>query len=179
MYQIMHWALLLQTRQKWFLPSPSLGITDQKSWLIRKDPDAGRLKVGGEGDNRGWDGWMASPTQWTWVQVNSGSWWWPGRPGVLQCMGLQRVRHDWATELNWTDQKSVRYVIVQSVLEWWKDNEFNYRYSISHNCLLTAYRVAGTALHEGTQLEDKTHFVLRFIHLGLFFFLSWRFFWFI
>ena len=52
--------------------------------------------------NRGWDGWMASPTQWTWVWVNSGSWWWTGRPGVLQSMGSQRVGHDWATELNWT-----------------------------------------------------------------------------
>ena len=60
-----------------------------------------RLKVGREGDNRGWDGWMASPTQWTWVWVNSGSWWWTGRPGVLQSIGLQRVRHNWATELNW------------------------------------------------------------------------------
>ena len=58
-----------------------------------------RLKVGGEGDNRGWDDWMASPTQWTWVWVNSGSWWWTGRPGVLQSMELQRVGHDWATEL--------------------------------------------------------------------------------
>ena len=60
-----------------------------------------KLKVGGEGDDRGWDGWMASPTQWTWVWVDSGSWWWTGRPGVLQFMGSQRVRHDWVTELNW------------------------------------------------------------------------------
>ena len=60
-----------------------------------------RLRAGGEGDDRGWDGWMASPTQWTWVWVNSGSWWWTGRPGVLRFMGLQRVGHDWATELNW------------------------------------------------------------------------------
>ena len=57
-----------------------------------------RLKVG-EGDNRGWDGWMASPTQWTWIWVNSGSWWWTGKPGMLQSMGLQRVGlSDW-TEL--------------------------------------------------------------------------------
>ena len=61
-----------------------------------------RLKVRGEGDDRGWDGWMASPIQWAWVWVNSGSWWWTGRPGMLQCMGLQRVGHDWVTELNWT-----------------------------------------------------------------------------
>ena len=63
-----------------------------------------RLKAGGEGDNRGWDSWMASLTQWTWVWVNSGSWWWTGRPGMLQSIGLQRVGHDWATELNWTEQ---------------------------------------------------------------------------
>ena len=60
-----------------------------------------RLRAGGEGDDRGWDGWMASLTQWTWVWVNSGSWWWTGRPGVLRSMGSQRVRQDWVTELNW------------------------------------------------------------------------------
>ena len=62
-----------------------------------------RLKTGGEGDHRGWDAWMASPTQWTWVWVNSRSWRWMAMPGVLQSMGSQRVRHDQATELNWTD----------------------------------------------------------------------------
>jgi len=61
------------------------------------------LGAGGEGDNRRWDGWMASLTRWTWVWVNSGSWWWTGRAGVLQFMGSQRVGHDWATELNWTE----------------------------------------------------------------------------
>ena len=58
------------------------------------------LGAGGEGDDRGWDGWMASRTRWTWVWMNSGRWWWTGRPGVLQFMGSQRVGHDWATELN-------------------------------------------------------------------------------
>ena len=62
------------------------------------------LGAGGEGDNRGWDGWMASPTQWTWVWVDSGSWWWTGRPGVLWFVGLQRVGHDWVTELKITWQ---------------------------------------------------------------------------
>ena len=61
------------------------------------------LGTGGKGDDRGWDGWMASPTLWTWVWVNSGSWWWTGRPGMLRFMGSQRVGHDWATELNWTE----------------------------------------------------------------------------
>ena len=58
-----------------------------------------RLKAGREGDDRGWDGWMASPTWWTWVWVSFGSWWWTGKPGMLQSMGSQR--HDWVTELNW------------------------------------------------------------------------------
>ena len=62
-----------------------------------------RLRAGEEGDDRGWDGWMASLTRWTWVCVGSGSWWWTGRPGMLQSMGLQRVGHDWVTELYWTD----------------------------------------------------------------------------
>ena len=61
------------------------------------------LGAGGEGDDRGWDGWMASPTQWTWVWVDSGSWWWTRKPGVLPSMGSQRVRHDWATELTSMD----------------------------------------------------------------------------
>ena len=57
-----------------------------------------RLKAGGEGDDRGWDGWMASLNRWTWVWASSGSWWWTGRPGLLQSMGSQRVGHDWMTE---------------------------------------------------------------------------------
>ena len=60
-----------------------------------------RLRTGGEGNDRGWDGWMASLTQRTWVWVDSGSCWWTGKPGVLQSMGLQRVGHDWVTKLNW------------------------------------------------------------------------------
>ena len=61
----------------------------------------GEIEGRRKGDDRGWDGWMALPTQWTWVWVNSGSWWWTGRPGVLWSMGSQRVGQDWATELNW------------------------------------------------------------------------------
>ena len=63
----------------------------------------GGIGAGGEGDSRGWDGWMASLTRWAWVWVNSGSWWWIGRPGVLRFMGSQKVRHDWVTELTWTE----------------------------------------------------------------------------
>ena len=85
--------------------TPIFWPPDAKSWLILKRPWCWeRLRAGGEGDGRGWDGWMASPTQCTWVWVNSGSWWWTGRPGVLWFMGLQRVEHDWASEL--TDNKT-------------------------------------------------------------------------
>ena len=59
------------------------------------------LKASGEGDDRGWDGWMASPTQWTWDWINSRSWWWAGSPGVVQSLGSQGVGHDWVTGLNW------------------------------------------------------------------------------
>ena len=62
-----------------------------------------KLKWGEEGDDRWWDGWMASLTRWTWVWASSGSRWWTGRPGVLQSVGSQRVGQNWATELNCTE----------------------------------------------------------------------------
>ena len=73
---------------------------DAKNWLIRKDPDTGweRLNAGGEGDDRGWDGWMASLMWWTWVWVGSRSGWWTGKPVLLQSMGLQ-----WVRLRNWTE----------------------------------------------------------------------------
>ena len=60
-----------------------------------------RLRAGGEGDDRGWDGWKASPTQWTWVWVDSGSWWWTGRPGMLQFIGCKES--DMTEQLNWSE----------------------------------------------------------------------------
>ena len=72
---------------------------DVKSFHLTRPWCWEELGAGGEGDDRGWDGWMASLTLWTWVWVNSGSWWWTGQPGMLWFMGLQRVGHDWATEL--------------------------------------------------------------------------------
>ena len=77
------------------------------------------LGAGGEGDDRGWDGWMASPTWWTWIWVNSGSWWWAGRLGVLWFMGSQRVRHHWVIELNWL---CVNYRLTQ-----WKNGQETWR----------------------------------------------------
>ena len=71
----------------------------QRADSLEKTLMLGGIGAGGEGDDRGWDGWMASLTRWTWVWVNSGSWWWTGRAGVLQFMGSQRVGHGWVTEL--------------------------------------------------------------------------------
>ena len=85
--------------------TPVLWPPHAKSWLIGKDPDAGRDWGQKEKGTTGWGGWMASLTRWTWVWVNSGSWWWTGRPGVLQFMGSQRV-----TRLSdWSDLVSIWY----------------------------------------------------------------------
>ena len=81
--------------------TPILWPPASKNWLIGKDPDAGKDWRQEEKGTTGWDGWLASLTQWTWVWASSRSWWWTGRPAVLQSMGSQRVGHDWATELNW------------------------------------------------------------------------------
>ena len=112
-----------------------------------------RLKAGGEGDDRGWDGWMASLTQWTWVWASSGSWCWTGRPGVLQSMGSRRVGHDWATELNGDPAQDLTVCVINT-------SEKSYvkepvliclTYCTSHTlawcpcleaCLLTAQRIS-------------------------------------
>ena len=78
-----------------------------------------RLKAGGERDDRGWDGWMASLTWWTWVWASSGNWWWTGRPGVLQSMGLQIVGRDWVTELT---ELIVKYQKLRNQFTWGKRN---------------------------------------------------------
>ena len=91
--------------------TPVLWPPHAKSWLTGKDWCWEGLRAGGEGDDRGWDGWMASRTGWTWVWVNSRRWWWTRRPGVLLFMGSQRVGH-WATEVNWTVHFSSRKYIL-------------------------------------------------------------------
>ena len=77
----------------------------------------GKIEGGRRQDDRGWDGWMTSPTQWTWVWVDSGSWWWTGKPGVLRFMGWQRVGHDWATELIWTTE--LKGWLYNSIVQTW------------------------------------------------------------
>ena len=93
------WILIGRTDAE--AETPILWPPDAKNWLIWKDPDSGNDWGQEEKGMTGWDGWMASLTRWTWVWVNSGSWWWTGRPGVLRFMGSQRVGYYWATELNW------------------------------------------------------------------------------
>ena len=89
-------GLMLKLKFQYF------GHLMQRTDSLEKNPDAGKdWRREFSGDDRGWDGWMASPTQWTWVWEGCGSWWWTGRPGMLQFMELQRVGHDGATELNW------------------------------------------------------------------------------
>ena len=92
-------GLMLKLQLQYF------GHLMQRVDSLEKTLMLGGLGAGGEGDDRWWDGWMASLTRWMGVWVNSGSWWWTGRPGVLWFTGSQRVGHDWVTELNWTELK--------------------------------------------------------------------------
>ena len=114
------------------------------------------LKAEGEGDDRGWDGWMASLTQWIRVWVSSGSWWWTGKPGILQSMGLQRVGQDWGTVLNWNELnwknehkwgKNTNQTELgkgtrnrgENKIIWWKGKFVQNEYSKFHMCLLFIY----------------------------------------
>ena len=88
--------------------TPILWPPDARNWHLKRPWCWERLKAG-ERDYRGWDGWLASPQQWTWVWIGSRSWWWTGKPGVLQSMWLQRVQHNWATKLNWIETRDIKY----------------------------------------------------------------------
>ena len=96
--EIVHWK-----HWSWSWNSNTLATSCEELTLWKRPWCWEGLGAGGAGDDRGWDGWMASRTWLTWVWVNSGTWWWTGRPGVLRFMGPQGVRHDWVTELNWTE----------------------------------------------------------------------------
>ena len=97
------------------------------------------LGAGGEGDDKGWDGWMASLTWWTWVWVNSGSWCWTGRPGVLQFMGSQRVRHDWATDLIWCDLIYSKMVTVIIPLNTWHHTQLHFFFLVTRTCKVDSF----------------------------------------
>ena len=89
--------------------TPMLWPPDVKNWLIWKDPDDGKIEGRLRRGGRRWDGWIASSTQWTWVWVNSGIWWWIGKPGMLWSMGMQRAGHHWVTELICTELHLIGY----------------------------------------------------------------------
>ena len=93
------------------------GYLIRRTDSLEKTLILGKIESRREGGNRKWDGWMASPTQWTWVWASSGSWWWTGQTGMLQSMGSQRVEHDWKTELAAKPRVSV-YLYLCSM--WYK-----------------------------------------------------------
>ena len=115
------------------------------------------LRAGGEGDDRGWDGWMASLTQWTWVWVTSRSWWWTGRLGVLRFVGSQRVGHDWATELNWSEcvysstwpmgNTIQMFTIIIAIIPWSKLNPQRWQVE----------RLEERSKRQGTKITNRTY----------------------
>ena len=106
------WIFIARTDAE--VEAPIFWSPDVKNWLISSQfPNFQcweRLKARGEGDDRGWDDWMASTSRWTWVWASSRSWWWTAKPGVLQSLGSQRVRHNWMTELNWSKNGSPKFM---------------------------------------------------------------------
>ena len=102
-----------------------------------------RLKAGGEGYDRGWDGWMASPTWWTRVWASSGSWWWTGRPGVLRSMGSQRAGHHWATELNWYFVNQTTWPHRKMSLKWTEKIFKVRKYPALYHCEMQCLQLEG------------------------------------
>ena len=125
-YQLSYWSICKEIQpvhpkggQSWVFigrsdveaETPVFWPPDAKTTHLKRPWCWERLRAGEEGDDRWWDGWMALPTQWTWVWVNFGSWWWTGRPGMLWLMGSQRVGHNWATELIVLSMKLSRWCL--------------------------------------------------------------------
>ena len=105
-------GLMLKLKLQYF------GHLTRRTDSFEKTLIQGKILVGGEGDDRRWDGWMASPTQRTWVWLGCRSWWWTGRPAMLQSMGSERVGHDWATELNETSVCFVYCSVFTQLLDY-------------------------------------------------------------
>ena len=115
--------------------TPTLWPPDVKKWLRKRPWYWERLKTRKEGDNRGWDGWTASPTQWTWVWANSGSWWWTGRPDVLWLWGCKEL--DTTEQLNWTELKMSRTLCHESRWIAYNHKPITLQWpSLHHNLLL-------------------------------------------
>ena len=107
----------------WSRSSNTLAIWCKEVTLWKRHWCWARLKAVGEGDDRGWDGWIASLTQWTWVWASSGSWWWTRKPDILKSKGSQRVGHDWGTELNWNWM--VLNTAISSLICRYRDPHYN------------------------------------------------------
>ena len=128
-------------------------------------------------DDRGWDDWMAWSTWWTWVWVNSGSWWWTGRPGVLWFMGLQIFRHDWATELNCTELWYLNMPVVNQEALWLPPKAPHFEFHDTLHSSLQPSQVfklvkiqvlsVGSATWELGQVSSRTSFSSFSQHLGL------------
>ena len=151
--------------------SPILWPPDAKNWLIGKDPNSGkdwRQEEKGT-DDRGWDGWMAPPTRWTCVWVGSGNWWWNGKTGVLQSMGLQRVELDWVTELIWSCEEVGKYEICYC--RWFRQSAqalfFSSKLPMGISCwhvapIINSRTMWGKQTSSGTQgKKSKTNCLLK------------------
>ena len=149
-----------------FMLNLKLQYSDVKSQLWKRPWCWERLKAGGEGDNRGQDGWMASPTRWTWVWVNSWSWWWTGRPGVLWFMGSQRVGHDWATELNWSDRKVPNFLrvrILRVQREIYRIKERKEKNCLKLSATILVAPMGQVKAHEGTPMLQSQKQVRKWL----------------
>ena len=127
-----------------------------------------RLKAGGEGDDRGWDGWMASLTPWTWVWASSRGWWWTGRPGVLQSMGSQRVGHDWANELSWRHSSNLDVHLTDEwIKQLWHISTMEYYSAIKRNTsesiLMRCMKLEPIIQSEESQTEKNKYHIITHI----------------
>ena len=131
----------------------------------------GGIGAGGEGDDGERDGWMASPTRWAWVWINSGSLWWTGRPGVLWFMGSQRVRHDWVTELNWTEEYPFFFFFLEPNSRRVNDMDFLW----NGDALLSFSNGNASCFHKhviythNNKQHDLLHYVKKLWHQDFFF----------
>ena len=145
-------GLMLKLKLQYF------GHLTRKTDSFEKTLMLGKIESGRR-DDRGWDGWMASPTQWTWIWVDSGSWWWRRRPGVLWFMGLQRVGHDWATELNWTKITILLFCFLSQAFI-----ILNIRYDFRTSLLTHTPKVVGPGLIPGQ--GTRFHMSMKSSHVA-------------
>ena len=122
------------------------------------------LGAGGEGDDRGWDGWMASLTRWTWIWVNSRSWWWTGRPGLLQFMGSQRVGHDWANDLIWSDTVKGFGIVNKAEIDVF----------LEFSCFFDDPADVGILISSSSAFSKTSFYIWKFAELFYCWSLAWR-----